>query len=359
MAATFLITVIGAPAYLIVHGASMFQVLMFLFYYVATGLSITLGYHRLFAHRSFQAKPFVRFLTLIFGACAFEGSALRWVSDHRTHHKHTDHEDNDPYSIKRGFFWAHMGWILVDLKSDPLTSVKDLQQDKLVMWQHRYVELIGTLVGLVLPPVIGFLWGGPIEALGCFILAGVTRIVFVHHCTFFINSLCHTIGKQPFSNKSSARDSGLMALLTFGEGYHNFHHTFQHDYRNGVKPWSFDPTKWTIWILHRLGMASDLRRVEPERILFAEMQEARRKAEETRQALDTKKSVWDMCPVSQGAVKRFHELAAELSHACQQLEQSLGERVQVSQEVLKRWREDMIELSRYVSEMGRILALPA
>jgi stearoyl-CoA desaturase (Delta-9 desaturase) len=124
--------------------------------------------------------------------------------------------------------------------------------------------------------VLGGLWGGWTGALGGFLLAGVARVVCVQHMTFFINSLCHTIGDRPYSSRCTARDSMLMALFTFGEGYHNFHHEFQHDYRNGVKPWQFDPTKWTVWLLHRAGMVDQLRRVPEERILLAEIAEKQR-----------------------------------------------------------------------------------
>ena len=121
-----------------------------------------------------------------------------------------------------------------------------------------------------LPALIGFLMGGGIGALAGFLIAGVARLVMVHHMTFFINSLCHTIGTQPYSKRCSAKDSWLMALFTFGEGYHNFHHEFQHDYRNGVKPWQFDPTKWMIWFLSKLRLASGLRKVSNKNILLAE-----------------------------------------------------------------------------------------
>ena len=119
-------------------------------------------------------------------------------------------------------------------------------------------------------------WTG---ALGGFLIAGVARIVVAQHCTFFINSLCHTVGRQPYSSSHSARDSAIMAFLTFGEGYHNYHHEFQHDYRNGVKPWQWDPSKWTIWTLSKLGLVEGLRRVPDSRILLAEMREARLTAE--------------------------------------------------------------------------------
>src|SRR5439155_419595 len=106
-----------------------------------------------------------------------------------------------------------------------------------------------VLISFALPTLFGALWNGWVGALGGFLIGGVAKIVVLQHCTFLINSACHTIGRQPYSTKCSARDSLLLAVFTFGEGYHNYHHEFQHDYRNGVKPWQWDPTKWLIWTL--------------------------------------------------------------------------------------------------------------
>lgn len=273
---TLLVTLTAVPVYLWHYGLSWFHVGLFLLFFILTGQSITMGYHRLFSHHAFQASWPVRLLTLVFGAAAFENSALTWCADHRQHHKHTDHEE-DPYDISKGFFHAHMGWIMFKLGEPPVFAcVPDLERDPLVRWQHKYYVAIGVLAGFVLPAVLGWFYGGGEAALGAFLIAGVARTVFVHHSTFFINSLCHTLGTQPYSDRCTARDSWFMAFFTFGEGYHNFHHAFQHDYRNGVKAWQFDPTKWTIWLLAKVGLASQLRRVPDERIRHAEITEQQR-----------------------------------------------------------------------------------
>ena len=273
---TLLVTLTAVPVYLWHYGLSWFHAGLFLLFFILTGQSITMGYHRLFSHHAFQASWPVRLLTLVFGAAAFENSALTWCADHRQHHKHTDHEE-DPYDISKGFFHAHMGWIMFKLGEPPVFAcVPDLERDPLVRWQHKYYVVIGVLAGFVLPAVLGWFYGGGEAALGAFLIAGVARTVFVHHSTFFINSLCHTLGTQPYSDRCTARDSWFMAFFTFGEGYHNFHHAFQHDYRNGVKAWQFDPTKWTIWLLAKVGLASQLRRVPDERIRHAEITEQQR-----------------------------------------------------------------------------------
>jgi stearoyl-CoA desaturase (delta-9 desaturase) len=240
--------------------------------FMACGFSISLGYHRLFSHIAFQAAWPVRLFTLVFGAAAFENSVLMWASEHRRHHKHVDHDD-DPYSISKGFFFAHIGWLIFKLNpTEPYDNVADLQRDRLVVWQDKYVQLIAVVMSFVIPPILGFLWNGWAGALGAFLLAGIARIVALQHCTFFINSACHYFGNQPYSTKCTARDSFIMALVTFGEGYHNYHHEFQHDYRNGVKPWNFDPTKWIIWTLSKIGFTRNLRRVAQDKILLAQQQ---------------------------------------------------------------------------------------
>jgi stearoyl-CoA desaturase (delta-9 desaturase) len=159
----------------------------------------------------------------------------------------------------------------------PRDGVPDLEKDKILVFQDRYYVPLALGFGFVLPTLIGALYNGWVGALGGFLILGVARIVAVQQSTFFINSLCHTIGDRPYSSTCSARDSWLMALFTFGEGYHNYHHEFQHDYRNGVKWWQWDPTKWTIWTLEKLGMTSGLRRVPEEKILLSQMAEARRR----------------------------------------------------------------------------------
>src|SRR6202162_4825426 len=274
---TLFLSLSAVPVYLYFFGIDWFQIALFFVMFCACGFSITVGYHRLFSHLTFQAHWTVRLFTLIFGAGAFETSALLWGGEHRTHHKHVDHDD-DPYCISKGLFHAHIGWLLFKLDPPPpFDNVADLKKDPLVMWQHRHIHWIGALVSFVFPAIIGFLWGGWISALGAFLIAGVARIVVLQHCTFCINSLCHYLGERPYSSKCSARDSWLMAIVTLGEGYHNFHHEFQYDYRNGVKPWHIDPTKWLIWSLSKLGLAKKLRRVPEERIILAELAEARRR----------------------------------------------------------------------------------
>jgi stearoyl-CoA desaturase (delta-9 desaturase) len=274
---TLFLAVTAVPVYVWFFGLDAFQVGLFVLMFLATGFSITVGYHRLFAHRTFEAHWLVRLAVLIFGAAAFENSVLLWSCEHRSHHKHVDHDD-DPYCISHGLFHAHIGWLLFKLDPPPpFDNVADLKKDPLVMWQHHHIHLIAAVVSFVLPAALGYLWGGWVSALGGFLIGGIARVVAVQHSTFCINSLCHYLGDQPYSTKCSARDSWLMAIVTLGEGYHNYHHEFQHDYRNGVKPWHFDPTKWIIWTMSRIGLAKKLRRVPDEKIILAELHEAQQR----------------------------------------------------------------------------------
>ncbi len=288
---TLVVAVIGVPLHLATVGFSWPIVALFGFYLAATGLSITAGYHRLFSHQSYQAIAPVRAFLLVFGAAAAENSALKWASDHRDHHLYVD-RDQDPYNIQRGFFWAHIGWIFMKKTAYDFNNVQDLQKDPLVRWQNRYYLPLAIGVGGVLPLLFGWAvgdwWGG-------FLLVGVARTVIVHHCTFLINSLCHYMGNQPYSLKDSARDSGFVALLTYGEGYHNFHHQFQYDYRNGIKWYHWDPTKWLIAALALVGWAQRLRTAKEVHIFEARL--------EVQRAL-----------VQQQLAQRPHEIRAAMEH---------------------------------------------
>lgn len=231
-------------------------------WFVLCGMSITAGYHRLFAHRTYEAVPGLRLIALLFGAASAQNSALHWANNHRVHHSKVDKE-GDPYNINRGFFWAHIGWVLYQEKEHDFKRVRELRGDPLVMWQHRNYVVIALAMGALLPMALGALWG---DALGALLIAGFLRLVVQYHVTFATNSVAHMVGARPYDRSTSARDLFLTAVVTFGEGYHNFHHRFQNDYRNGVRRRDFDPTKWLIWTLSQLGAASNLRRVPMEKI---------------------------------------------------------------------------------------------
>ena len=237
-------------------GLSWWSVILACIWLVCASMSITAGYHRLFSHSAYKAAWPVRLFYLAFGASGFQNSAIKWAIDHRRHHAKVD-TDKDPYNIKRGFWWAHIGWVFfMDPKGTDINEAKDLMADRWVMLQHNYYFRLGGLVGIFVPLGLGFLWGDPI---GAMILCGFVRLVLQYHFTFAINSYTHKFGRQPYSLDNTARDSVMAALITMGEGYHNFHHRFQTDYRNGIRWYHYDPTKWFVWTLSKLRLASGLR----------------------------------------------------------------------------------------------------
>ncbi len=237
--------------------------------FVVCGISITAGYHRLFAHKTYTARWPVRLLFVLLGAAACEGSVLEWSTDHRNHHRYTDTK-KDPYNIKQGFWHAHMGWIFtMDKNQRDFSNVADLQSSLMLRLQHRYYAVYSTIMGFILPGAIASLWGAPLAGV---IIAGALRITLCHHSTFCINSLCHILGKTRYSTKTTARDNWLWSWLTFGEGYHNYHHQFPLDYRNGVRLYQFDPTKWLIRGLSYLGLTTNLRRIPYYRIIQARIE---------------------------------------------------------------------------------------
>ncbi|MEN8662693.1 MAG: acyl-CoA desaturase [Lentimonas sp.] len=243
------------PAFISVASWGAFW--LFLITYIIGGMTITVGYHRLYAHKAYNANPFFEWMILIGSALSFEMSALMWSHDHRIHHNHVDTEQ-DPYSIKKGFWYAHVLW-LFDYKRDYDNSlVSDLLKNPRVVLQDRYYLPIVVAVNL---GVFFFGWAILGSALASFFMGFLVRLAMIHHSTWFINSLCHTFGSKSYARELSAVDNAVLAVLTFGEGYHNYHHAFAADYRNGIRWYHFDPSKWTIWIASKLGMVDKLRTI--------------------------------------------------------------------------------------------------
>lgn len=260
-------------------GFSIEIILFTLLGYVLSGISITAGYHRLFAHKTYEAHPIVKIFFLVFGAATFQNSVLKWASDHRLHHSKVD-TNEDPYNINEGFFFAHMGWVLLEKNSEVKERyAKDMLNDRLIMLQHKYYTSIAICFGFLLPTLVSYLL---FNSLLGGIASCLVRIVFVHHCTFFINSLCHCFGSRPYTDTNTAKDNWLMAFFTFGEGYHNFHHFFQTDFRNGIYWYNFDPTKWLIKTLSFSRLAHNLKVTSKKRILDAKLNMSLKKVERSK-----------------------------------------------------------------------------
>ncbi|KAI9274165.1 stearoyl-CoA desaturase [Sporodiniella umbellata] len=227
-------------------------------YYFITGLGITAGYHRMWAHRAYRGSPILRWFFSFAGAGAVEGSAYWWSRGHRAHHRWTD-TDKDPYSAHRGFFFSHFGWMLVNRPKNRIgfADVADLKVDPIVAFQHNYYPYFALGMGFLFPTLIaGLGWG---DFRGGFFYSGVARLVFVHHATFCVNSLAHYLGEASFDDHNTPRDHWVTAFATLGEGYHNFHHQFPQDYRNAIKYTQYDPTKWLIIVLSWFGLAYELK----------------------------------------------------------------------------------------------------
>jgi stearoyl-CoA desaturase (delta-9 desaturase) len=259
-ALTSMTAITFVPWYAFAHGYSTAAWLSFIVLLGANGMSITCGYHRLFAHATYEAHPLLRLAYLLLGAMALQSSALNWAAVHRIHHRNIDDLERDPYCARRGFWFSHIGWLLRKYPSgEPdFSCVRDLQRDPLVMLQHRYYLPLALAMNFGLPLLLGWVCH---DILGTLLLAGVLRLVVSHHATFFINSLAHMWGARPYTDDNTARDNGIVALLTYGEGYHNFHHRFANDYRNGAHWWQWDPSKWFIYAAQWFGLARNLKRV--------------------------------------------------------------------------------------------------
>ncbi len=244
-------------------------------YTYISGVAITAGYHRLFSHKAYKGNWFVRLVAALMGASVFQGSVLEWCTDHRNHHLYTD-TDRDPYSIKKGFWHAHMGWLFVlDGNKRDFSNVEDLKADRMLSFMHTFYVPIAVLVGFVLPTLIaGFGWH---DWWGGLLIAGALRIAFNEQVTFCINSICHVFGKKTYSDKQTACDNWITALVTYGEGFHNFHHQFPLDYRNGVRYFHYDPAKWLIRGLASIGWAKDLKRVSDQKIIQYRMRQDERR----------------------------------------------------------------------------------
>ena len=233
-----------------------FLIYIIVFHYL-TMLGVTALYHRFYTHKSFTLNKVVELFLLFLSTLALQSSVLKWLGDHKMHHFYTD-TDKDPYNIKEGFWYAHFFWMLRKLKHEaPETLTTDLRKNKLVVIQDKYYYPISFTLNIVVGLFFGLLYN---DVLGAFTFLVLLRLFIGHHSTWGINSVAHYFGSKPNSKNESAVNNFWLAIVTLGEGYHNYHHTFPADYRNGTRWFHFDPTKWFIWILSKVKLAGKLKK---------------------------------------------------------------------------------------------------
>lgn len=257
-----LFLLIALPLYFYSHTLPLSLLITTLCLVFLSGTAITAGYHRLYSHATYKTHPVVEIILLFFATIATQGSALRWCFDHRLHHAFVDKE-RDPYTVKKGFWHAHILWMFFRTEKIDPKVIADLWKKKMLRWQHEYYPYCMVAANAIVFLAVGRIYN---DYWGAFLFAWWVRLFLLHHTTWSINSLAHYWGTQSYSQEHTAVDNYLISLVTYGEGYHNFHHTFSHDYRNGIRWYHFDPTKWIIWTLHKCGLAYDLKKVNNYRI---------------------------------------------------------------------------------------------
>jgi stearoyl-CoA desaturase (Delta-9 desaturase) len=271
-----IMSLVGAVILVWGHGVDSFDLGLLVVMYVLTGFGVTVGFHRLFAHRSFAAARPVELTLAVLGQMALQGPVVDWVADHRKHHTFTD-EEGDPHSphvghgdgvagVLRGLWHAHMGWLFLNQgQAKRSRYARDLLDDPTL---RRISLAFGpiAIASLALPGLAGLAMHGGIEGFGRGVLwGGLVRIALLHQSTWSVNSLCHFLGRRRFDVEDRSTNVAWLALPTFGEAYHHNHHAFPRSFRHGLRWWELDPTAWVIVALERLGLARDVVRITPER----------------------------------------------------------------------------------------------
>ena len=234
--------------------------------YTFTLLGVTIGFHRMTAHRSFQPHPVAKFVLLVLGSMAFQGPVLRWAAIHIKHHAQADRE-GDPHSPLQGLLFAHVTWLLGEglLQAAPQIYCRHLLKDRLVVFVNNTV-LLWMALGLMIPFLLGgwtgLLWGG------------LVRIFLTHHVMWSVNSICHTFGTREFETTDQSRNEWIVGLLCFGEGWHNNHHAFPRSAFHGLHWWQFDLSGYLVWTLERFGLAQDVYRIPPALLARRSLQQS-------------------------------------------------------------------------------------
>jgi stearoyl-CoA desaturase (delta-9 desaturase) len=277
--------------------------------YYVTNISVGIGFHRLWSHNAYKTKPWVEFILMLLTAGTLQGPVLVWASDHRKHHAFTD-TDQDPHTPSKyknkwlGFLWSHVGWmILSEARYDiDRVTVAKLGRKKVLLWQLKHYWGLATFMNIIPPMILGYLMIGGTQGLFAgFVFIALGRAI-QQQMTFCVNSLCHIIGTRKYT-KGTARDIWWLFFLLLGENWHNFHHAFAQDYRNGIKWYHADVHKWIICLMEKMGLAWDLVRTSEERVAH-KVQEAK----------------FDLAQAIEAKLQKIEERATALAQiACQRL----------------------------------------
>ncbi|MCY6492509.1 acyl-CoA desaturase [Leptolyngbya sp. GGD] len=223
-------------------------------HWLTGGLGITLGWHRLMSHRSFQVPKWLEYTLVFFGSLAMQGGPIWWIGLHRHHHLYSD-QPNDHHDSTKGFWWSHMEWMLRDVPAENEIPkfTKDIADDKFYQFLENYFALLQVALGVLLYAIGG--WS--------FVTWGIfVRLVLVYHCTWLVNSATHKFGYRTYDSGDQSTNCWWVALLVYGEGWHNNHHAFQYSARHGLKWWEIDITWMTIRLLEVLGLATKVKLAE-------------------------------------------------------------------------------------------------
>jgi stearoyl-CoA desaturase (delta-9 desaturase) len=265
---------VGIP-FLWGHAIQLRDVIIGVGLYTITGYGITAGFHRLFAHRGFKARRVLKIILATAGSMAVQGSLIGWVANHRRHHMFSD-QPGDPHSPYwpsrgqgghvRGFLHAHLGWLFGTDTTSTRRFAPDMLADPDAVLISRLFPLL-AVASLALPFAIGWLWAGTlVGALTALIWAGVLRMALLHHVTWSVNSVCHLFGRRPFGTRDHSTNFAPLALLSFGESWHNNHHAFPSSARHGIQPHQLDPSAALIRLFELVGWATKVRWPAPGRL---------------------------------------------------------------------------------------------
>ena len=250
--------------------ARWYSWLFYVFLFMCSALGVTAGAHRLWTHRSYKAALPLRIVLMCFNCIAMQNSILIWSRDHRLHHKYSE-TDADPHNSQRGFFFAHMGWLMMLKHPEVLIKgqnidISDLQQDPVVMFQYRHYNKLSFLLCVLLPTLIPyFFWDEGLMT--AFLFTFAFRYVMVLHCTWLVNSAAHLWGHRPYDKSSNPAENTLVCFAAVGEGFHNYHHAFPHDYSTGEWGPKLNITTCVLDICAAFGLVYDRRQASEEAIL--------------------------------------------------------------------------------------------